>query len=330
MHMAFTAHQPRHGRITVHPTPLASNSTGLAHDIIRALGKHLPCSGDDGSPSSWTGNISWSWLIAATWTLTLGITNLTVCRAHLITAKQWSRLLALSARTGIGLTLLCNGPLPGQITSLLATIPHSLIDNTRAAADHWRPLPGPSRLTIYPWWQHHAPFPPREDELWFRTPPQPQDFSSFYKAQPAAEFPRPSLPLQKDQDPAHPHTAQVADRIHTRIAHPVHAAYVAAAVVTGFGTKLIAHRYAYRLLPAMPAWAAVFTDAARQLADLQGQSSHSETLNPLSIRRREHLEIDRRLQACRILRSPPPAFSRCAIPPRLLHPVARHRDRSAS
>ncbi|MEU0058641.1 hypothetical protein [Streptomyces sp. NPDC006334] len=39
---ALTSHQPARGRIAVHPTPLATAPAYLAHDLIRALGKHPP------------------------------------------------------------------------------------------------------------------------------------------------------------------------------------------------------------------------------------------------------------------------------------------------
>ncbi len=110
MRLAFAAHQPRYGRITVHPTPLAGTGAYLAHDLIRALGKHLPVPDDNHDLPTWAGNSDRSWRITAAWILTLGITHLTICRAHRISAGQWEQLLALSTRTGLRLTLLCNGP----------------------------------------------------------------------------------------------------------------------------------------------------------------------------------------------------------------------------
>ncbi|MGW0582685.1 hypothetical protein ACWD25_43750 [Streptomyces sp. NPDC002920] len=173
MRLAFAAHQPRYGRITVHPTPLAGTGAYLAHDLIRGLGKHLPVPDDNHDLPGWAGNSDRSWRITAAWILTLGITHLTICRAHRISAGQWEQLLALSTRTGLRLTLLCNGPLPLQTLRLLDTIEHRLLDDRRAAAAHWRPPAHLREPAGYPWWRHGAPFPPRDDELQFRMPPQP-------------------------------------------------------------------------------------------------------------------------------------------------------------
>ncbi|ULR47834.1 hypothetical protein [Streptomyces deccanensis] len=37
---ALASHHPATGRVAVHPTPLATAPAYLAHDLIRALGKH--------------------------------------------------------------------------------------------------------------------------------------------------------------------------------------------------------------------------------------------------------------------------------------------------
>ncbi|MFJ3644454.1 ATP-binding protein [Streptomyces murinus] len=65
MRLAFAAHQPRHGRLTVHPTPLARNGPYLAHDLIRALGKHLPLPDDDHDLPGWATHTDRSWRITA-------------------------------------------------------------------------------------------------------------------------------------------------------------------------------------------------------------------------------------------------------------------------
>lgn len=55
MAAALAAHAPAAGRVTVHPTPVASAPASLAHDLLRSMGKHLPLAGsDDGT--YWTGN----------------------------------------------------------------------------------------------------------------------------------------------------------------------------------------------------------------------------------------------------------------------------------
>ncbi|WP_432590481.1 hypothetical protein ABVG11_37660 [Streptomyces sp. HD1123-B1] len=311
MSLAFAAHQPRHGRITVHPTPLAGNGPYLAHDLIRALGKHLPLPDDGHGLPAWATNTDRSWRITAAWILTLGIRHLTVCRAHRLSTRQWEQLLALSARTGIRLTLLCNGPIPLTTLSLLETIEHRLLDSRRAAAAHWSPPPRPRQLADYPWWQHRAPFPPRDDELQFRMPPQPQEPATVaFTPSSLPPGPIPPLPLPgPHQDHLHPHIAQIADRIHTRVAHPVHAACVAVAALTGYNSQQIKalHTQVSNGLPALPAWTTLLMGAARRLAALRG---HPDAPNPLSIPPWEHADVEQALRACRLLPTPPTRRSR--------------------
>ncbi|MDO0917826.1 hypothetical protein QQM39_45705 [Streptomyces sp. DT2A-34] len=306
MRLAFAAHQPRHGRITVHPTPLAGTGPNLAHDLIRALGKHLPLPDKDHGLPAWATNTNRSWRIIAAWILTLGISHLTICRAHRLSTGQWEQLLALSARTGIRLTLLCNGPIPLTTLSLLDTIDHRLLDNRQAAAAHWCPPPHPRHPAGYPWWQHRAPFLPREDDLQFRMPPQPlKPAAVVFTPSSLPPGPIPALPLPgPHQDDVHPHAVQIADRIHTRIAHPVHAACVAVAALTGYNSQQIKalHTQPSNGLPELPPWTTVLMDAARQLAALRG---HPDAPNPLSVPPWEHADIDQALHACRLRPTPP-------------------------
>ncbi|NEB04244.1 hypothetical protein [Streptomyces sp. SID13726] len=311
MHLAFSAHQPRHGRITVHPTPLAGNGPYLAHDIVRALGKHLPLPDDDHGLPAWATHSDHSWRITAAWILTLGISHLTVCRAHRLSTGQWEQLLALSTRTGLHLTLLCNGPIPPKTLGLLETTEHQLLNNRPAAAAHWHP---PTRLREpagYPWWQHRAPFPPPDDELQFRMPPQPlKPVTLVFTPSSLPPGPIPPLPLPgPHQDPLHPHALQIAHRIHTRVAHPVHAACVAVAALTGYSSQQIKalHTHVSNGLPTLPAWTTLLMDAARHLAALRG---HPDAPNPLSVPGWEHAEIGQSLLACRLLPTPPSRRSR--------------------
>lgn len=306
MRLAFAAHQPRHGRITIHPTPLAGTRAFLAHDVIRALGKHLPVPDEHLGLPAWTTNSDRSWRITAAWILTLGITHLTICRAHRISAPQWEHLLALSARTSTHLTLLCNGSIPPQVAALLDTATHRVLDDLRAATRHWRLPTGTPALPGYPWWQHHAAFPPRDDELFFRLPPQPSEpVTVSFTAAPEPTGPTPPLPAPgPHQDPSHPHTAQIAARIHTRIAHPVHAACAALRTLTGYSPQQIKvlHDRSGDGLPPLPTWTQPILDAARRLAELRG---HPGAPNVLSTPRWEHPEIEQGLRACRLLPAPP-------------------------
>lgn len=307
MRLAFTAHQPGRGHITVHPTPAPAVPGGayLAHDVIRALGKHLPILTEDHHAPPWITYAERSWRIAAAWILALGVTRITVCRAHRLTRRQWEHLLTLNAGTGIRLTLLCNGPLPPHATATLAAADHRLLDDPAAAAAHWRParkdLPG------HRWWQHHAPFPPTAGEVWFPMPPQPTRPVTYRPPAPPPHVDGPITPKpppHAHQDHCHPHTATVAARIHTRIAHPVHAACVAVRVLTGYTTDQIGHLL-YRPgqgLPPLPAWTDPLLEAARRLAEISG---HPDTPNPLASPRWQHPEIEQALTVCRLLPSPP-------------------------
>ncbi len=318
MSLAFAAHQPRHGRITVHPTPVAANGFYLAHDLLRAYGKHLPVPGGDGNlQPTWTTNTDDSWRFTTAWTMALGIAHLTVCRAHTLTTAQWYHLLALSACTGAHLTMLCNGPLPHGTQHLLTTVAHRCIQDPPGARAHWHhqpgPEPGPGR---YPWWTATAAFPPLHGEVWLRLPPQPASPRTTgtppaptapTAPEPAAGAPTARLPVPTAcQGHDHPHIALAAGRIHTRIAHPAHAATAALRVLNGYTNDQVSHLHSrshrYDPTPEPPRWAAPLIDAALHLAELRG---HRDTLNPVATPGWEHPEIDQALRACRLLPSPP-------------------------
>ncbi|MGW0583766.1 hypothetical protein ACWD25_49475 [Streptomyces sp. NPDC002920] len=116
------------------------------------------------------------------------------------------------------------------------------------------------------------------------------------------------------QDHLHPHNTQIADRIHTRIAHPVHAACAALGALTGYSSRQIKalHTRPGNGLPALPPWTTLLMDAARQLAALRG---HPDAPNPLSVPHWEHSEIDQALRACRLLPTPPDRRSRKTATP---------------
>lgn len=314
MALAFAAHQPCYGRVTVHPTPVAGNGFYLAHDLMRAYGKHLPVPGDGHAPD-WTTSIDDNWRFAAAWTMALGITHLTLCRAHTASTAQWQYLLALSVRTGIQLTMLCNGPLPRETAHLLTTVEHRCIQDLSTAQTHWHTRRGPAPGG-YPWWAATAAFPPASDEVWFRLPPQPTSPRTGTTPPPGPPPGTPTAQLPGAtacQDHGHPHIARTAARIHTRIAHPVHAATAALRVLSGYTNEQISTMHhlprvgVYDPTPGLPLWAALLTDAARCLAELLG---HRNPRNLVSTPQWEHPEIDQALQDCRLLPSLPARRSR--------------------
>ncbi|MFI5998277.1 hypothetical protein ACIBAC_41305 [Streptomyces sp. NPDC051362] len=174
MRMAFAAHQPRFGHITVHPTPLAGDATHLAHDLIRSLGKHWPLPDGQYNWLAQYGGTTQKWHLAAAWSLALGVNRVTVCRAHLLRLPKWHHLLAFSARTGTRFTLVCNGPIPREVLPLIDTIAHRIVEGSGAAAEHWQTPTGLQELEGHSWWQHQAAIPPPDDEPWSRLPSQPR------------------------------------------------------------------------------------------------------------------------------------------------------------
>ncbi|MGW1543248.1 hypothetical protein ACWCPM_23925 [Streptomyces sp. NPDC002309] len=272
---ALAAHHPEHGRIAVHPTPLATAPAYLAHDLIRALGKHLPPPEID--PPWWIGNADDSWRVAVAWTHALGIRHYIVCRAHRITSRHLEHLMALRERTRIRLTLIVSGSTPAALADTLSAVSHQEIDTFEAArhhlhtADHSTPPP----TDRYPWWQSAA-FPVPDDEPWYQLPPRPRrpagrpgEVNTSTRGTPTR------LPSQDSPPPATALTpAQhdvVAQRIHSRIAHPVHAAAVAIRALTGYETDQLPQLTIptpQRPHADLPAWARLLHNAARIYAEL--------------------------------------------------------------
>ncbi|MET7944183.1 hypothetical protein [Streptomyces sp. NPDC005302] len=297
MRLALASHQPRY-HITVHPTPRGGDAVHLAHDLIRSLGKHLPLLDDQNSGMSVFSGTYASWRIAAAWCLALSIDRLTVCRAHLLRLPNWQHLLAFSARTGTHLTLLCNGPIPREVLLLLNAVEHRILDTSGAAAEHWRTTAGLEEMEGHPWWQHQAVFPPLDDEPWFLPPPQPRRrLTARHRFQQAPAARRPQEPAVEH---GHCDITVVADRIHTRIAHPVFAACVAIHALTGHRPHQIPAFYedASIRFPFIPPWAALLVDAARCLQDVGGPPGISSSFLSAT---QEDSDISKALLDCRLV-----------------------------
>lgn len=283
---ALAAHQPECGRIAVHPTPLATAPAYLAHDLIRALGKHLPP--PDIDPPWWTGNADASWRVAAAWTQALSISHYVICRAHRITGRHLEHLMALRELTRIRLTLVVSGPTPAALATILNAAAHHQIDTLEEARRHLNQDPSPRAPASYPWW-HSVPFPAPHDEPWYELPPRPRHPAGTPDENTTSSHRTPTrLPSTDNRPPAialpaHPqtdirslHHETVAQRIHTRIAHPVHAAAVAIRSLTGYGTDQLPQltvatpQHPRGDLPAdLPNWARLLQDAARIHTGLQ-------------------------------------------------------------
>ncbi|MEV5150270.1 hypothetical protein AB0L14_39540 [Streptomyces sp. NPDC052727] len=104
---------PRQGRITVDPTPATITSAFLARDILAALGRtaYAPTHGPVITAQP-------AWQAAACWITIDDIRQLTVLRAHLLTAERAEQLSVLREVTGIRLILVASGATDGEMTRL--------------------------------------------------------------------------------------------------------------------------------------------------------------------------------------------------------------------
>ncbi|WP_240660139.1 hypothetical protein [Streptomyces sp. WAC 01529] len=131
-HTALAAHHPPSGQITLHPGPGTTSETGLAHNLLAALGKPPLL------PGRFPGGRQSAWEAATAWITALPVTRLTVLRAHRLTARRAMRLLQLRTLTGIRLTLVCHRPyLPAALHQALQTADHILTTDIQAARCHY-------------------------------------------------------------------------------------------------------------------------------------------------------------------------------------------------
>ncbi|CQR59469.1 hypothetical protein [Streptomyces leeuwenhoekii] len=229
-HTALAAHHPPSGRITLHPGPGTTSETGLAHDLLVALGKPPLL------PGRFPGGRQPAWEAATAWMTALPVTRLTVLRAHRLTARRTMRLLQLQARTGIHLTLVCHRPhLPAALHQALRTADYSVTADIEAARRHYYGTP--------------IAEPPPADEpaapvsRWL-TLPALERLVSYDSPRPCAAPCMPPPIVWRHRPPPVPltaHTAQrVAHRLHAATAHPRLAAAVVAALFTGASLQQLA------------------------------------------------------------------------------------------
>lgn len=216
------------------------------------------------------------------WTQALGISHYIVCRAHRITSRHLEHLMALREHTGVHLTLIASGPVPAALADILNAVTHRHLDTLEAARHHLTTAHGtaPSPAHGYLWWQA-APFPALDDEPWYQLPPRPRRPAGQPDENTTSTRGTPTrLPSHDNPPPATvltpAHHDVVAQRIHTRIAHPVYAAAVAIRALTGYGTDQLPQLTAptpqrpSAALPAdLPSWARLLHDAARLHTELQ-------------------------------------------------------------
>ncbi|MFI7055487.1 hypothetical protein ACIBLB_25820 [Streptosporangium canum] len=142
---ALQAHNPGMGRITVHPTPAASNVQTLAHDLLTALGKPLHRLGAEKITSAHL-----AWQTALAWLSGERHQQVVVLRAHLMNETRWASLLEIPVLTGAQLVLIHHAQhLSPAHQRLLSPIAHQITHDITEAL--------PSLHGQYP---HEDPSPP--------------------------------------------------------------------------------------------------------------------------------------------------------------------------
>ncbi|WP_234363671.1 MULTISPECIES: hypothetical protein [unclassified Streptomyces] len=295
MTAALAAHTPAAGRITVHPTPVASAPASLAHDLLRSLGKHLPVTGSE-DDAYWVGNTETAWRAVAAWTLGLRIGHVIVTRAHRISSRHFEYLFALRELTKIRLTLLCHGPLPPALATALAALRHEeahTLAAARRAVDAPAPAPLPP-VDRFAWWEADGQCLPDPGEPCFLLPTRRTPGRGVIEAA-ARRLGRTVLPLPAagrfPLEPDEP-TALLTYRLHARIAHPVHAAALAVRVFAA-QTDLPARTGRGRGLRT-PSWAVDLLEAARHFGQLEGRADNTS----LPLRSWDHAAVTEAAHTC--------------------------------
>lgn len=229
-HTALAAHHPPSGRITLHPGPGTTSETGLAHDLLAALGKPplLPGRFPSGRQPAWEA--------ATAWMTAWPVTRLTVLRAHRLTARRAMRLLRLRALTGIRLTLVCHRPhLPAALHQALQTADHTITTDFQASRHHYY---GTTAAEPPP-----ANEPARPAHRWLTLPALDRLVSYDSPAPCPAPCTPPPIAWRHRPPPASltSRTAQqVAHRLNGATAHPRLAAALTTALFTGTSLQQLA------------------------------------------------------------------------------------------
>ncbi|MGE7439468.1 hypothetical protein [Kitasatospora sp. NPDC001175] len=216
-HAALAAHDPAAGQVTVHPTPGTDHPAALAHDVLAALGKpYTP-------PGRWNTQPARTWAAAAAWARTTGLHHLVLLRGHLLTPARWRHLLTFQQYTGAHLTVVCHRTPPPVTTRALAGTDHTVTHGLPAYA-----LPGPERHRRPP----PAPIPPATSLQWLTLPALTYLALTDRPEPPCDCTPPPATADRLPMEPPPGRTEEAAARLH-RLAHPTHAAALAAALLTG-------------------------------------------------------------------------------------------------
>jgi len=229
-HTALAAHHVPSGRITLHPGPGTTSETGLAHDLLAALGKPPLL------PGGFPAGRQPAWEAATAWITALPVTRLTVLRAHRLTAQRTMRLLQLRTLTGIHLTLVCHRPhLPAALHQALQTADYCVTADFQAARRHYYGTPAAVSPLVDE--------PARSANRWLTLPVLDRLVSYDSPAPCTAPCTPPAITFRHRPPPA-PLTEQtareIARRLATMTAHPRLAAALAAASFTGASFQQLA------------------------------------------------------------------------------------------
>ncbi|MFD9795493.1 hypothetical protein ACFWXK_31590 [Streptomyces sp. NPDC059070] len=104
-HAAHQRAHPEGGRITTDPTPHTNSLAYLALDLLRAMGRD-----SFARPDAERMSTDAAWRAVTCWTVTTGLTQAIVLRAHRLTPERLRRLAVWRAETGIRLTLIAHTP----------------------------------------------------------------------------------------------------------------------------------------------------------------------------------------------------------------------------
>jgi hypothetical protein len=229
-HTALAAHHPPSGRITLHPGPGSTSETGLAHDLLAALGKPPLL------PGRFPAGRQPAWEAATAWISALPVNRLTVLRAHRLTARRTMRLLQMRDLTGIHLTLVCHRPhLPAALHQALQRADYCVTADFQAARRHYYGATAP----VSP----PADEPARPAGRWLTLPALDRLVSYDSPTPCTAPCTPPPIAFRHRPPPA-PLTGQTtqeaAQRLAAVTAHPRLAAALAAALFTGASFQQLA------------------------------------------------------------------------------------------
>ncbi|MFF4590441.1 hypothetical protein [Streptomyces sp. NPDC001388] len=108
-HAAYQRAHPIRGRITTDPTPHTNSLAYLALDLLRAMDRD-----SFSRPDAERMSTDPAWRAVTCWTLTTGLEEAIVLRAHHLSPERLKRLATWRAETGIRLTLIAHTPTPAD------------------------------------------------------------------------------------------------------------------------------------------------------------------------------------------------------------------------